>query len=229
MWDRTNGPIYRTAFITSPGAEYGDAGSFQVIQADLNLAAGAGKDVADGTAYLAAVMGNVLGASLTKTGNYLAGVIGAYSLTGTRASTYPCGAVLAQITDGVGTGGTGMPDGAVVAYIDGDGSSTLANAAYAVMSNNSTASSGFQYGLNLQAAAHDGYQAVDAAFYKKAHIRLTEDVCILTGSAAPTDGVTGAAVTGSGSMYIRSGDGNGAVYINTNTKASPSWKLVTHA
>jgi hypothetical protein len=43
----------------------------------------------------------------------------------------------------------------------------------------------------------------------------------LTGSGAPTNAVTGAGVAGPGSFYIRTS--NGAVYVNTNTKASPTW------
>jgi hypothetical protein len=44
-----------------------------------------------------------------------------------------------------------------------------------------------------------------------------------TGSGAPTNGSsgTGVNVAGPGSFYIRTS--NGAVYVNTNTKASPTW------
>src|SRR4051812_39189445 len=55
-------------------ADYAAGDSYQAVAADLNLAATAG-DSTD-TSFLAAFMGNVLGAALTKTKNYLAGVIG---------------------------------------------------------------------------------------------------------------------------------------------------------
>lgn len=48
-------------------------------------------------------------------------------------------------------------------------------------------------------------------------------VRIFEGSVAPTDGVTGAGKAGPGSIYLCT---NGAVYTNTNTKASPTWAQV---
>lgn len=215
--------------LRSIAVEYSAAGSFQAVAADLTLGAAAGTSGAGDSDFLAPIMGNLLGENLSQTHNYLGGGIFHYSATGTRASTYPAGAMLAGIGDGVGAGGTGMPDGAVVAYIDGDSASTKAGAAFKVMSNNSTPTSGFDFGLDLQAAAHDGYLPVDAAFYKKAQLRLTEDVCQLVGSGAPVDGIagTGAGVTGKGSMYVDSASGE--VYLNTGTLASPTWKQITHA
>lgn len=200
---------------------YSSASSHQTYAADLELAAGAGKDVADGTSFLAAFMGNLLGGALTKTGNYLAGLIGHFSATST-ASTYPAGGVLAGIGDGVSD--TGVHG--VVSYIDGDSETTIAGAAFKVMCNNSTAASGFHFGVDLQSAAHDGFQAVDKDFYLSAPVRLVEDVCELVGSGSPTDGTsgTGVAVAGPGSRYTDIAAGK--LYINTNTKASPTWTVV---
>src|SRR5947207_14126072 len=96
----------------SPGANP-TAHSYQDVGVDLTLAAAAGKNVAVGTAFLAPIMGNLLGAALTRTGNYLAGIIGHFTVTGNVASTYPTGAVLAGVGDGVTD-----CDGAVTAYID---------------------------------------------------------------------------------------------------------------
>lgn len=164
-------------------------------------------------------MGNIIGDSLTRISNYLAGVIGHYSITGPKATTYPTGAVLAGISDGVTE-----CDGAVVAYIDGDSSVTKAGAAFKVRKNNSTPGSDFDFGIDLFDAAHDGYSAPG---YAKGELRMLQEVVQRTGSGAPTDGVTGAGVTGKGSLYIDATGGE--VYINTGTKAAPTWKLITHA
>lgn len=200
-------------------AGYSGADSFQPDWVDLTLAAAAG-DSTD-TAFLSPYMGNVFGTNLTETKNYIGAGIFHYSVDGTNASTYPVGAVLAGIGDGTTTA-----DGAVVAYIDGDSATTTAGAAFKVMSNNSTAASGFDYGLDLQDAAHDGYQAVDEDFYLKAPLRLVKDVVFLVNDAAPVNGTTGADVAGPGSLYVDATSATGVLYINTNTKASPTWTKV---
>lgn len=199
---------------------YGGPDSYQPVAVDLELTAGAGGTAGD-PSFLAPIMGNLLGSTLTKAGNYLAGLIGHFTVDGANSSTYPTGAVLAGIGDGV----TDV-HGAVVAYIDGDSAQTNAGAMFKVMSNNSTAASGPDYGLDLQDAAHDGFKPVDEAFYKKAPLRLPADVVVLTGAAAPTDGGagTGQGFAGPGSLYV---DTAGAkLYINTNTAASPTWTVV---
>lgn len=58
--------------------------------------------------------------------------------------------------------------------------------------------------------------------YFKPGVRFANDIVQSTGSAAPTNGTsgTGAGVSGPGSVYYRT---NGSVYVNTNTKASPTW------
>jgi hypothetical protein len=55
---------------------------------------------------------------------------------------------------------------------------------------------------------------------------VQNDVLITTGSGAPTNGTsgTGVGLTGPGSLYIRTA--TGVVYVNTNTKASPTWTVV---
>lgn len=200
---------------------YSGASSYQNVESDLTLAAGAGRNVPD-TSFLAPVMGNVFGTNMTKTGNYVAGIIGHYSADGTQASTYPTGAVLAGIGDGSTTS-----KGAVVAYIDGDSATTLTGAMFKVMSNNSTAASGADFGVDLQDAAHDGYQAVDRAFYKKAPLRLVDNVVVLTGAGVPVDGTTGDNVAGPGSMYVDITNAN--LYVQTSLITTPVWKLVTRA
>ena len=53
------------------------------------------------------------------------------------------------------------------------------------------------------------------------------DLCFYVGAGVPTDGTTGANVAGIGSQYTDITNGN--LYLNGNTKASPTWKLVTRA
>lgn len=202
---------------------YADTGhSHQSIWADLDLTANNNAGDSTNPKFIAAIMGNVLADATAKTKNYLAGVIGHFTATGTNATTYPSGAVLAGIGDGV----TDVA-GAVVAYIDGDDSTTTAGAAFKVMNNNSTAASGFDFGVDLQDAAHDGFQPVDSAFYNKAPLRLVSDVCIFVVAGIPvdyTDGsppATGETVAGPGSLAIDST--NSDLYINTGTKAQPLW------
>lgn len=58
-------------------------------------------------------------------------------------------------------------------------------------------------------------------------LSLSNDVVLLTNAGAPTNAVTGAAVAGPGSICIDYTNAN--LYVNANTKASPTWKLVTRA
>ena len=204
---------------TGPASPYAGTGSFQAVAPDLNLDPAAGSADGSNPKFIAAMMGNLIGAMLTKDANYLAGVIGAFSVTGTKATTYPAGGVLAQISDGVTEA-----DGAVVAYVDGDSAVTKANAAFKAMSNNSNAGSGFDYGLDLTSPAHDGYN--DLAILKS-DIRMSSDVCMFSGATAPVDGTTGAGFAGPGSLYIARDTGKG--YLNSGSKATPAWKIITSA
>lgn len=198
---------------------YTAAGSFQLLAADLTLDPAAGSSDGTDPDFLAGMMGNVLGADLTSDANYVGGVIGHYSVTGTNASSYPTGAVLGGIS-----GGTNTADGAFVAYIDGDTAVTTAGAAFKVMNNNSTPGSGFDFGVDLQDAEHDDYLPVDEDFYKKAPLRLVQNVVVLVNDGAPVDGTTGDDVAGTGSLYVDSADGK--LYINTGTMAAPVWTVV---
>lgn len=61
----------------------------------------------------------------------------------------------------------------------------------------------------------------------KAEIRLSNDVCIMTGSGAPTDGTTGAGYAGPGSLYIDyTASTVTKLYVNEGTKATPDWELI---
>lgn len=203
------------------GPTYSGTGSFQPVSADLNLAAAAG-----GTSgkFLSPMMGNIFGTNLSKSGNYLFGQIGANSIAGTRATELQVGGIGGIIMDG----STGA-DGAVVAIIDGSDPSavTRANAAFAARMNNNNAGSGVDYGVDLYDAGRSsglytgGGQPLKIA---KADVRMTNEICILNGAGAPTNGVTGATFAGPGSLYIDKTAGK--LYINTNTKASPTWTVV---
>ena len=196
---------------------YAGPRSHQGISVDETVDVAVGSNDGSNPKYIAAVMFNLFGDLLSKAANYLAGIIGAYSITGTKSSTYPTGAVLAQITDGV----TDV-DGAVVAYVDGDGDVTKANAAFKAMSNNSTGGSGFTYGVDLFGAAHDGYNELAIL---NADLRLSKEVCVFSKAGVPSSDGTGFANTGSLCIDRTNGD----VYINVGDKTTPSWKKITHA
>jgi hypothetical protein len=61
--------------------------------------------------------------------------------------------------------------------------------------------------------------------YIKNGFRFGNNTGIFNGSAAPTSGTSGTLVNvaGPGSLYLRS---SGVLYINTNTKASPTWSVI---
>jgi hypothetical protein len=217
-----NGLLRIDGFLDATGGivaapTYSDDHSFQTTATDLNVDPAVGDDT--NTHFYAGGMFSIIGDTLTKTKNYLAGVIGSYNLTGTKATTYPTAGLMGLIGDTVT-----HVDGAVMAVLDGDSGQTNGSAMYGVMSNNSTAASGTNFGLDLQSAAHDGYIPVDAAFYKVAPLRLVSDVVFIIGAAAPTNGTTGANNAGPGSLYFATTTPK--LYINTNTKASPTWTVV---
>lgn len=194
-------------------ATYNGSGSYQPVASDINI----GSDASG--SFLAGVMGNALGSDINDGGSMIAGVIGAYSIDTANDNTMPAGGVLGVIMDGsVGA------DGAVVAVLDGDSGVLTANAAFKAMMNNSTAGSGFDYGLDLTSGAHDGYLALAIL---KADIRCSNDVCWLNGAGAPVDGTTGDNFAGPGSMYTDRTNGN--LYIQTSLISTPVWKLVTRA
>jgi len=202
------------------------AGSFQGVAGDTTLASDAGRDKTAGGSFQAAIMGNVHGSNLTKTGNFVAGVIGAYDIQGTNASELPKAAVLGSIFDGSTTA-----DGIVVAEIDGSDPSaiTRAGAAFKARQLNSNAGSGVNYGLDLYDTAVSGYLSSPTLplAVAKADIHGTFQVSIMNGAGVPTDGATGATFAEKGSLYIDRT--NGKLYINGGTLASPTWKLVTSA
>jgi hypothetical protein len=207
---------------------YDGADSYQLVAADLELAAAAGTSASDDTAFLAPVMGNVLGDELTGTKNYVAGVIGAYSVTGSGDSVLPKAAVLGVIMDA-----STDADGVVVGHIDGSdpSSSTRAGAVFKATFANAHASSGVNYGLDLHAPAIDfGSQTEVPLPVAKADLRLSNEVCFISTAGVPVD-YTDGDPAGTGEGFAAKGSlctdrTNGKLYINTGTKAQPAWTLV---
>lgn len=205
--------------VMSGGVYNGQGHSMQVFGPDFDLDSDAGSDDDGDPKFLATIMGNIIGADMTGEGNYLAGVIGAYSLTGTNGSHLPTGAVLGIIMDEVT-----VADGAFVAVIDGDSGVTKAGAAFKAKSLNSTNGSGFDYGLDLYDASFGGY---DPLAILKADIRMSNQVCIFSGATAPVDGTTGDNFAGPGSIYMARDTGK--MYLQTSAVTTPVWKIVTSA
>ncbi len=203
----------------SASVSYSEIGhSFQVIAPDLELSETAGSNTGTDPKFLAAVMGNILGDDVDGVGNYLGGVIGANSLTD-PSTDYPNAGVMGIIMDA----STGA-DGAVVAVIDGSDPSsvTRARAAFAVRMNNNNAGSGCDYGVDLKDAGNPYYTGGGKPFaVANAEIRMSTDVCILTGAGAPVNGTTGKDFAGPGSSYTDYT--NKIVYLNSGTIGTPAW------
>jgi hypothetical protein len=120
-------------------------------------------------------------------------------------------------------------DAAVMAFMDGDSGLTTARCAYGVAMAQTTAGSGFEYGIDLkmQDPVADAGGPSSVKPYTKANIRMETDVVVMTGAGAPVDGTTGDNFAGPGSLFV---DITGAnLYIQTGLITSPVWKLVTRA
>lgn len=219
----------------------GTGQSMQGFSSMLGLAAGAGSSTSTSPKYLGGLMAEVHGASsvdttvnLTRTANIVAAIIAKYSHVGTNASTYMGAALRAEIG-----ASTTAARAAVLAVLGGDNGVTSAGAAFAVDSENSTSTSRFNDGLDLEGTGvHDSYllprynmgfirmggRVVNAA---GAVVTVT-NIRILGGTAAPTDGTsgTGAANAGPGSVYMRQDGTDSNFYINRGSLASPTWVTV---
>ena len=199
----------------------GTSGSNTTIRATATIAAGYGSSTITDPAAAYGLRASINGASLTGTSNYLAGAVGAYNITGTNASTFPKAGILGLIGDTTVTA-----DAAVMAYLDGDGGNTRARCGFGITMQNTTASSGFDYGMDLNMADIDS-SIPYVRPYKNAEWRVSNDVVLMTGAGVPTNATTGATFAGPGSLYVDIT--NAKLYINGGTKASPTWKLVTSA
>ena len=182
----------------------------------LNVASTFGSNDANDPASAQAVRGRVTGSNLTNTRNYVTGVTGQYLVTGTNASEFIKAGILGVVGDQTTTA-----DGAVVAYLDGDGGLTTANAAYAVSMKNSTPNSGFNYGLDLQFIDLN-LGGVTTSTFKQADIRFNNGVKLVANTAGniSINGnlMTSAEVVASG--VIQSGTGlttGGYLSVDGNT------------
>ena len=152
--------------------------------------------------------------------NYMAGVAGEFAVIGTYANNALMAGVMGIINTNTLSG-----DAAVMAFMDGDAGTTTCRAAFGVAMAQTTAASGFTYGLDLKiqdpiadAGGPSGVQA-----YKTAEIRLADDasgdpVVIKVGSF--TDGT--ASGLGIGSLGINSTTGKLLV-----VDSSGDWQEVT--
>ena len=185
----------------------------------VNPTATFGSNTATAPSSAQGMAGQVFGtANQTKTATYYIGVMGRYLLTGTNASTFAKAGVMGVVGDQTTTA-----DAAVMAWMDGDGGTTTARAGFAIGMTQSTAASGFDYGMDLKLQdAVGGGGSIQP--YKKAELRMSNDVVIMTGSAAPVNGTTGDNFAGPGSLYVATS--TGVLYIQTTAISSPTWVVV---
>ena len=152
--------------------------------------------------------------------NHMAGAVGEFAVIGTYANFGLMAGVMGVINTNTLSG-----DAAVMAFMDGDSGVTTARCAFGVAMAQTTAGSGFTYGLDLKmqdpVADAGGPSGVQA--YKTAEIRLANDgsgnpVVIKVGNF--TDGA--ASGVGKGSLGIDSTDG--LLFVSD---ASGNWQAVT--
>jgi hypothetical protein len=160
----------------------------------------------------------------TTTFNHMAGVVGNFAVIGTYSNNGLMAGVMGIVNTNTLSG-----DAAVMAFMAGDSGVTTARAAFGVAMAQTTGGSGFDYGIDLkmQDPIADGGGPSGVIPYKKANIRMEDDVVVMVDAGAPVDGTTGDNFAGIGSMYIDSTAGN--LYLQTGVITSPVWKLVTRA
>ena len=213
--------------------------SAQLLAVDMKLKKVAGSSTAASPSYLAPVMGNVkedvADDGLTATKSIVAGVIAKNDVSGTISSTYPSAAMYAEIGDKSST------LVGVLSAMGGDsGSNTKPRAMFGVDWQQSTVASSVSFGLDLEGVIHDSYAAprygkglvrLGGRFSNAGTVETVNDLLVLAGTAAPTNGAsgTGAGDADAGSLYVRQSGSSSKIYINGNTKASPTWNLVTSA
>ena len=202
--------------IVGPTEPYSGSGSFQPVGVDLELEPTAGSDTGTDPKFLAAIMGNVLGADLTNDSNFIAGVIGACAITGTRGSDYPVAAVAGVLFDGV------QADCIVLANLNGDdnsGNLTNARAAFGVSVDNNVAGSGCEYGLSLYAAPNTNYGGTPLGFVpSKGDIEFSNQQRLVALDTAITANVTTTDAP-IGSIGITShATGRGKLFMSDGTK-----------
>jgi len=153
--------------------------------------------------------------------NHMAGTVGEFAVIGTYANNGLMAGVMGTINTNTLSG-----DAAVMAFMDGDSGLTTARCAFGVAMAQTTAGSGFEYGLDLkmQDPVADGGGPSSITPYQKANIRMEDDVVVMVDAGAPVNGTTGDNFAGTGSLYVDSTAGK--LYINTGAITSPTWVVV---
>jgi hypothetical protein len=159
-------------------------------------------------------------AAPTTTFNHMAGTVGEFAVIGTYNNFGLMAGVMGTINTNTLSG-----DAAVMAFMDGDSGVTTARCAYGVAMAQTTAGSGFEYGIDLkmQDPVLDAGGPSGVIPYKTAEIRLAND-----GAGAPVvikvgNFVDGAASgVGKGSLGIDSTDG--LLFVSDS---AGNWQAVT--
>ena len=155
--------------------------------------------------------------------NHMAGVVGNFAVIGSYANNGLMAGVMGIINTNTLSG-----DAAVMAFMQGDSGVTTARCAFGVAMAQTTGGSGFDYGIDLkmQDPVADGGGPSSVIPYKKANIRMEDDVCILVDAGAPTSGASGTGdnYAGTGSLYVDST--SGVLYIQTGAITAPNWVVV---
>jgi hypothetical protein len=157
----------------------------------------------------------------TTTFNHMAGVVGNFAVIGTYNNNGLMAGVMGIINTNTLSG-----DAGVMAFMAGDSGVTTCRTAFGVAMAQTTGGSGFEFGLDLkmQDIIADGGGPSGVIPYKKANIRMEDDVCVLVDAGAPVNGTTGDNFAGIGSLYIDSTAGK--LYINTGAIDNPTWTVV---
>jgi hypothetical protein len=156
----------------------------------------------------------------TTTFNHMAGTVGEFAVIGTYANFGLMAGVMGTINTNTLSG-----DAAVMAFMDGDSGVTTCRSAFGVAMAQTTAGSGFEYGIDLkmQDPVLDAGGPSGVIPYKTAEIRLAND-----GAGAPVvikvgNFVDGAASgVGKGSLGIDSTDG--LLFVSDS---AGNWQVVT--
>ena len=153
--------------------------------------------------------------------NHMAGTVGEFAVIGTYSNNGLMAGVMGIINTNTLSG-----DAAVMAFMDGDAGVTTARCAFGVAMAQTTAGSGFDYGLDLkmQDPVLDAGGPSGVIPYKTAEIRLANDgagnpVVIKVGNFADGAAATG---LGKGSLWINSTNGTLLVVDNSGV-----WQVVT--
>ncbi len=152
--------------------------------------------------------------------NHMAGTVGEFAVIGTYANFGLMAGVLGTINTNTLSG-----DAAVMAFMDGDSGVTTARCAFGVAMAQTTAGSGFEYGMDLkmQDPVADAGGPSGVIPYKTAEIRLANDAAAAPVVIKVGNFVDGAASgVGKGSLGIDSTDG--LLFVSD---ASGNWQAVT--